>query len=59
MASHLQSKTMAGLLLILLTAVGLDVAGLLTDQAADVLKWVGAAFLSVRVAANMPNGGGK
>lgn len=50
---------MAGLLLILLVATGLAVSGHLTAEAADVLKWVGASFLSVRVAANLPNGGGK
>jgi len=50
---------MAGLLLILLVAVGLDIAGLLSQQAVEILKWCGASFMAVRMAANLPGGGGK
>jgi hypothetical protein len=51
--NHLTSKTMAGLLLILLIAVGLTLMGKLTAEAADVLKWIGGSFLAMRAAANV------
>ena len=52
MPNHLESKTMAGLALLLLVAVILVFAGKLTPEAVDVLKWVGGSFMAVRVAAN-------
>ena len=57
--SALQSKTMLGLLLLLITAVSLALAGKLSQEMVEVLKWVGGAYMSVRLAANLPNGGGK
>lgn len=54
MPSQFQSKTILGLLVLLLVAVGLDVAHLLTEQAVEVLKWVGASFMAVRGIANLP-----
>jgi threonine/homoserine/homoserine lactone efflux protein len=53
MPNHLESKTMAGLLLLLLAAVGLAVAGKLTGEASDVIKWIGSSFLAMRAAANV------
>lgn len=57
MPNHLQSKTIAGLVLILGIAIGLDIAGLLSQQAVEILKWTGASFMAVRAVANMPGGG--
>ena len=53
MMQSLQSKTVIGLVVLLVTAVGLAVAGKLTPEAVDVLKWVGTSYMSVRVAANV------
>lgn len=49
----LQSKTVIGLLVLLATAVGLSLAGKLTPEAVEVIKYVGTAYMSVRVAANV------
>ncbi len=54
MPNHLQSKTICGLVLLLVAAIGLDIAHLLNHEAADVLKWLGTSFLSVRAVANLP-----
>lgn len=53
MPNHLESKTMAGLAILLIAAVGLTLAGKLTPEAADVLKWIGGSFLAMRAAANV------
>lgn len=49
---QLQSKTVLGLLLILLLAAGLSLAGKLTAEMVDVIKWVGASYMAVRGIAN-------
>lgn len=52
MPNHLESKTMAGLAAILIIAVGCSIAGKLTPELADVLKWVGGSFLAMRAVVN-------
>ncbi len=52
MQGHLSSKTMAGLAVILAVAVGMSLAGKLTAELADVLKWVGGSFLTMRAVVN-------
>lgn len=60
MPNHLESKTMAGLALLLIIVVGLTLAGKLTPEAVDAIKWLGASFMAVRAAANATeNLGGK
>jgi hypothetical protein len=49
---NLQSKTVLGLLTLLALAVGLDLAGKLTPEMVDVLKYVGGFFFAVRGVAN-------
>lgn len=53
MPKSLESKTIIGLLVLLGTAVGLVIAGKLTPEMVEVLKWVGAGFMTVRTAANV------
>lgn len=48
-----QSKTIIGLLFILGLATGLSLAGKLTTEMVEVIKWVGTAFMSVRGLANV------
>lgn len=53
MPNHLESKTMAGLALILGIAVVCALLGKLNDQMVEVLKWVGSSFLGMRAIANV------
>jgi threonine/homoserine/homoserine lactone efflux protein len=53
MPNHLHSKTMAGLILILIIAVGCALLGKLNDQLVELLKWVGSSFLGMRAVANV------
>lgn len=53
MPNHLESKTMAGLALILLIAVVCAVMGKLTTEMVEVLRWVGSSFLAMRAVANV------
>ena len=53
MPQYLESKTVVGLIILLAVMVGLVIAGKLTPEAVDVLKWLGTAYMSVRVAANV------
>lgn len=50
--NHLNSKTMAGLAGILVIAVVMSFLGKLTPELADVLKYVGSAFLAMRAVVN-------
>lgn len=50
---QLESKTIIGLLVLLGTIIGLCLAGKLTPEAVDAIKWIGGAFMAVRVAANV------
>lgn len=52
MPNHLGSKTMAGLAAILAIAVAMSLAGKLTAELADILKWVGGSFLAMRAVVN-------
>ena len=63
MIQHLQSKTVAGLLSILVLASAMACIGKLTPELVDVIKWVGTAYMAVRGVANytegkQPNGNG-
>ncbi len=49
---HLQSKTVAGLLVLLASIIGLAAFGKLTPEAVEALKWLGSSYRAVRVAAN-------
>lgn len=49
----LDSKTIFGLLVLLLVVVGLDIFHLLTDQAVSAIEWIGGSFMGVRMAANV------
>lgn len=53
MKQHLQSKTILGFLLLLITIIGLALVGKLTAEAVDGIKWLGASFMFVRTAANV------
>lgn len=53
MPNHLESKTMAGLALIIGVAVLCALLGKLTPEMVDVLKWVGSSFLGMRAVANV------
>lgn len=44
---------MAGLILILIIAVGCALLGKLNDQLVELLKWVGSSFLGMRAVANV------
>lgn len=50
---HLESKTNGPLLLLLIAIIGLAIAGKLTAEAVDALKWLGTSFFSVRAAVNV------
>lgn len=52
MSQHLESKTVFGLLILLLVVVGLSLSGKLTPEAVEAIKWIGGTFMTVRVAAN-------
>lgn len=43
---------MAGLAAILVIAVAMSLAGKLTAELADILKWVGGSFLAMRAVVN-------
>lgn len=53
MTQAMQSKTVIGLVVILGVAVGLSLCGKLSAEMVEVLKYVGTAFMSVRLAANV------
>lgn len=53
MPNHLESKTMVGLLLLLIVAVVCALLGKLTTEMVDVLKWLGGSYMAVRAAANV------
>ncbi len=53
MLQHLESKTVAGLTILLAVAVAMNLLGKLTPEMVEILKWLGASFMSVRVAANI------
>lgn len=48
----MQSKTLVGLIIILALAAVLTACGKLTPEMVEVIKWVGTAFMSVRLVAN-------
>lgn len=48
----MQSKTLLGLVVLLALAAGLALAGKLTPEMVDVIKWVGGAYMAVRATAN-------
>lgn len=56
---NLQSKTVLGLLTILVIAVGLSLAGKLTADMVEVLKYVGGFYFGVRGVANYAENMGK
>lgn len=51
-----QSKTVVGLVILLTLAAGMALAGKLTPELVDVIKWVGGSYMAVRVAANYSEG---
>lgn len=53
MPNHLESKTMAGLALVLGIAVLCALLGKLNAEMVEVLKWVGSSFLGMRAVANV------
>lgn len=53
MLQHLESKTVVGFTLLLATIVGLALAGKLTPEAVEAIKWLGGSFMLVRTAANV------
>jgi hypothetical protein len=48
----IQSKTIIGFLILLACIVGLALAGKLTPEAVEGIKWIGGSFMAVRVTAN-------
>lgn len=53
MATHLQSKTILGFLLLLASILGLAAFGKLTPEAVDAIKWLGGSFMLVRLGVNV------
>jgi len=49
---HLESKTVIGFTVLLLTIVGLALAGKLSAEAVESIKWLGGSFFAVRAVAN-------
>lgn len=47
-----QTEEVIGLIILLAVVVGLSLAGKLTHDSVDALKWVGAAFFASKGAAN-------
>lgn len=43
-------------MILLAVAVGMAIAGKLTPELVDVIKWVGGSYMAVRVAANYTEG---
>jgi threonine/homoserine/homoserine lactone efflux protein len=56
MLTHLQSKTVLGLITILVVACVMALLGKLTPELVDVIKWVGASYMAVRAVANHAEG---
>lgn len=56
---HLQSKTVAGLTVLLVVACTMALFDKLTPELADVLKWIGGTYFGVRTAANIFENRGK
>lgn len=53
MMQHLESKTVVGLTVLLACIIGLSIAGKLTPEAVEAIKWIGGTFMSVRMVANV------
>jgi hypothetical protein len=53
MQQHFESKTVMGLLTLLVAMFVLSYTGHLDANAVEVLKWLGVSFMSVRGAANV------
>ena len=53
MPNHLESKTMAGLALLIGVAVLCALLGKLTPEMVDVLKYIGGTFMGMRAVANI------
>ena len=54
-----ESKTVVGLAVLLLVVVGLALAGKLTPEAVEALKWIGSTYFGVRAVANYAENMGK
>lgn len=52
LGQHLESKTIVGFAVLLLTIVGLALAGKLNAEAVEAIKWLGGSFFAVRAVAN-------
>lgn len=48
---NMQSKTVLGLITLLVVVVGLELSGHLTPTAVDAIKWIGAAYIAQRAVA--------
>lgn len=53
MMQHLESKTVVGLTILLSCIIGLSLAGKLTPEAVEAIKYIGTAFMTVRLGANV------
>jgi threonine/homoserine/homoserine lactone efflux protein len=56
MTTNLQSKTVLGLLSILVISCTMALVGKLTPELVEVIKWVGASYMAVRAVANHAEG---
>lgn len=52
MLSMLESKTVVGLILILLVSCVMSSLGKLTPELVDIIKWIGVAYMGVRGVVN-------
>ena len=52
MLDAIQSKTVLGLAIILIYSAIMSALGKLTPELVDIIKWVGTAYMGVRVVAN-------
>lgn len=59
MKQHFESKTVLGLLTLLATGVILSLLGKLTPEMVEVIKYLGASYMAVRVSANVGESFGK
>jgi hypothetical protein len=59
MHNHLQSKTVMGLIALLVMACVMSYCGKLTPELVDIFKWVGMSYMAVRGAANVGESFGK
>ena len=59
MSNHLQSKTIAGLMGLLGVVVVLAFTGHLNEAATEAIKWIGGAYMGVRMVANGTENMGK